>query len=175
MVIIHQTDRGQELDGMKLLAGGKECDIMLTNYEEIFARKLAVYGDVKVPPPSYEEAVDLAIESGVELSALDMDEDRYTTVFCDNISSLELMRYSLRLQRMRKKRFKECTAEEFVLAWDRRMNKTKGFRAVEEAREKHMAKRLKKLAKGKERVLAVLDLERLEGVLEALDTVSPGG
>jgi len=160
----------EELDGLKQLVDGVECDIGLTNYEEIFARKLAAYGEVRVPPPSYEEAVRLAGEEGVELAALDMDEKIFTDLYVENVTGLELVRYTMRLKRMRKKKFDDLTASEFSKAWDRSMNKTKGFREVERAREEYMARSIRQLARGGKKLLAIVDVERGEGVMRGLRT-----
>ncbi len=158
-----QTSR-EELDGLKDVVKGEKYDYFLSNYEEIYARKLASFGEVKVPPPCYETALKLCLENDTPLSAIDMDDVYYTDVFCDNISGWDLIRHSLRVRRLRRKRFKAKNAEEFVLEWDREINKLKGFRNLETKREEHMARELLRLAKENFRILCIIEMQRAEGV-----------
>lgn len=160
-----QTSK-EELDGLKDVVKGKEYEYFLSNYEEIYARKLASFGEVKVPPPCYETALKLCIENDTPLTAIDMDDTYYADVFCDNISGWDLIRHSLRVKRLRRKRFKSKKAEEFVLEWDREINKLKGFRNLETKREEHMARELLRLAQENERILCIIEMQRAEGVCQ---------
>lgn len=160
-----QTSK-EELDGLKDIVKGEEYEYFLSNYEEIYARKLASFGEVKVPPPCYETALKLCIKNDTPLTAIDMDDTYYADVFCDNISGWDLIRHSVRVKRLRRKRFKANNVEEFVLEWDREINKLKGFRNLETEREEHMARELLRLAKENERILCIIEMQRAEGVCQ---------
>ena len=162
-VVAIQTSE-EELKGLRKVVEGEEFEYFLSNYEEIYARKLASFGEVKVPPPCYEEAMRLCLEDGTSIVAIDMDDMLFADVFCENVSGLDLVRHSLRVERLRKKRFKAKTAEEFVLEWDRKINKLKGFRNLEARREEHMAKELLRLAKDNKRILCIIEMQRAGGV-----------
>ena len=159
------------LRGLRAIWKGKEPEIFLSHYEEIYATKLARYGKVSVPPPSFTEAYSVAAGEGIPVRAIDLDEQGFSDAFVASISSSSLIYHSLRWRWLRRKRFNEPTAREFALAWDRAINSLKGFRNLERRREEHMARELGRLCARHRKVLAVLELERMEGVLERLRTV----
>ena len=166
LVAIQISD--EELSGLKKMAGGEEQEYFMSNYEEIYARKLASFGEVKVPPACYEAALKLCREHDTPISAIDMDDMYYADVFCECISGWDLIRHSLRVKRLRRKAFKAETAEEFVMKWDKEINKLKGFRHLEEKREEHMAKALLKLSKEHDRILCIMELQRVDGMCDKI-------
>jgi hypothetical protein len=97
-----------------------------------------------------------------------MDDDAFTDAFCENISTSQLMRHSLRVKKLRRKRFKADNAEDFVFEWDKEINKLKGFRTVEGKREIHMAGELSELARDHKRILGLIELQRASGVYREL-------
>jgi hypothetical protein len=154
----------EELEGLRSVVNGEEHDYFLSNYEEIYARKLASFGEVKVPPPCYERALKLGMDNDVPIVPIDMDDVFYADVFCESISGWDLIHHSLRVKRLRRKRFKAKTAEEFIFEWDREINKLKGFRNLESKREEHMARELLRLSKKHDRILCIMEMQRAEGV-----------
>lgn len=159
------------LRGLRAIYRGKQPEIFLSHYEQIYAMKLARYGKVVVPPPSFTEAYALASERGLPIIAIDMNETDYANAFCDSISTPGLVFHSVRWRWLRRKRFRDAAnARQFVLAWDRAVNSLKGFRNLEDRREEHMARRLLFLSKGYQNVLAVIELERMDGVLRRLSS-----
>lgn len=164
-VVAIQTSE-EELKGLKNVVEGQEYEYFLSNYEEIYARKLATFGEVKVPPPCYEAALKLCIENETPISAIDMDDMYYADVFVENVTGWDLIRHSLRIKRLRRKKFKASTPEDFVREWDKEINKLKGFRNLESKREEHMARELLRLAKKHDRILCIMEMQRAEGVCE---------
>ncbi|UCE37813.1 MAG: hypothetical protein JSW00_00790 [Thermoplasmata archaeon] len=158
----------EELEGLKSVIEGEECDYFLSNYEEIYARRLASFGEVKVPPPCYETALKLCLDNETPIAAIDMGDIYYADVFCECISGWDLIRHSLRVKKMRRKRFRAKTPEEFVLEWDKEINKLKGFRHLEAKREEYMARELIRLAKEHERILSIIEMQRAEGVYKRI-------
>lgn len=156
----------EELKGLKKVVEGEEIEHFLSNYEEIYARRLADFGEVKVPPPCYEAALNMCLENETPIVAIDMDDMLFADAYCENISGWQLFRHSFRVNRLRRKRFRANTPKDFVLQWDKEINKLKGFRNLEEKREEFMAREILRLAKEHDRILCVLDLMRAEGVSE---------
>ncbi len=157
-----------ELDGLKRITEGEEFDYFMSNYEQIYAKKLAAFGEVKVPPPCYESAMKLCLRDEIPVEPIDMDDLYFADVFCENVTTRDLVRHSLRVKKLRRKKFKAETAEEFVLAWDKEINKLKGFRNLESAREQYMASELIRLSKKYDRILCIMELQRAEGVIAKL-------
>jgi hypothetical protein len=58
--------------------------------------------------------------------------------------------------------------EAFVKQWDEVFFPTKGLRAVEAAREEHMAQAIRSHSEAAGQVIAVVPLERMDGVLDRL-------
>jgi hypothetical protein len=154
----------EELEGLKKVVEGEEIEHFLSNYEEIYARKLAEFGEVKMPPPCFEESMRLCLEHDNPVVAIDMDDMLFADVFCENVSGWDLFRHSIRVNRLKNKRFSAKTPEEFVLQWDRELNKLKGFRNLESRREEYMAKELLRLAKEHDRILCIIEMQRAKGV-----------
>jgi pheromone shutdown protein TraB len=155
----------EELKGLQKVIEGEEFEYFMSNYEEIYAKRLAVFGEVKVPPPCYEAAMTLCLENEIPIVGIDMDDMLFADAFCENISGWQLFRHSLRVRRLRRKKFRSKTSKEFVLEWDKEINKLSGFRNLEKKRERYMAREILRLSKEHKRILCVLDLQRAEGVL----------
>ena len=159
------------LRGLRAIWKGKEPEFFLSHYEEIYAVKLARYGKVCVPPPSFTEAYSVASGEGIPLRAIDLDEEQFSDAFVQSISTSNLIYHSLRWRWLKRKRFNQPTAREFAVAWDRAINSLKGFRNLEHRREEHMARELARLCARHKKALAVIELERMEGILARLSTI----
>jgi len=165
-----------ELLGLQSVLDGKIKRVPLSRYEEVYARKLAFYaqqdpdkyGEVQVPPPCLMEALELGVKNKIPVVALDMDEKDYANTFVQNVSTMNLVRHSMRFKKLSKKKFKVKTPEEFTLAWDLELTKLKGFRDLEAAREHYIAKRMLELKNKFKCILAILEFERADGIFNQL-------
>src|SRR5437667_4195829 len=72
-------------------------------------------------------------------------------------------------KRLTKRRFRAQTPREFVLEWDAEVNGSPGFRRLQARREAFMAGRLREIAASRPRVLAIIEVERAQGVRAALE------
>jgi hypothetical protein len=141
----------------------------LSRYEELYAELLSRYGDVAAPPPAYIAAVELADHMAIPIVPVDLDEVSYTALYCAAVTGTTLFRHSTRLWLLRRRGFPQTKPEDFVLAWDRRTNNMRGFMLIEEKRAKAMAEGILGCAKGIERLLAIVELERAGQVSELLE------
>lgn len=165
-----------EILGLQSVLDGKTKKVPLSRYEMIYARKLAFYaqqdkdkyGEVQVPPPCLLEGLKLGQKDEIPVLALDMDDKAYASTFTENVSTFQLIRHSMRFKKLSKKKFDVKTPEEFTFAWDAELTKLKGFKNLENARESQMANRLLELVKKFSCILAILELERTEGVFNQL-------
>jgi len=146
----------------------KEC--VLSNYEEVYAKKLSKFGTVKAPPRAISAAFKLCREKNIPLEAIDLNNKDYADVYADAVTTSQLIAHTFKWRQLKLKRFKAETPEEFVLQWDRQVTKLSGFRMLEEARERYMAKMLQRLVKrmGHRHVVAIIELERVKGVCSRL-------
>jgi hypothetical protein len=161
----------EELDGLRKFEGG---EAEASNIEEqIYMERLAVFGEVSKPPPCFLEARDQAKERGLRLEALDLNNEDFTEAYVTNVSTVEMMTQSWIANKLQGPRLEAGTPEEFVLKFDCAVNRKDGFKRLERAREKHMAKRLTKLMEESKDTLALIEMERLEGVRWALGPANP--
>lgn len=156
----------EEVDSLKRFKH-EEAELE-TFEEEIYVKNLSRFGEVKKPPPCFLKAVKLCTENDVICIGADMTEEEYTDAYCHFISTFEIMRQSWFKGRLRSKSLESETPEEFVLKFDKAVNRSKGFRELEKEREKVIASNIWKLAKKQNRILAVIELERADGVLSEL-------
>ncbi len=147
--------------------------IYISDTDMTFSKKLAAFGDVELPPPSFREAVMAGDRAGIEVAIIDLTDDEYTQVFVDHVTYWMLVRHSRLVRRMRRG-LRARTPSELILEWDRRIRSIqnirgiRGFDIVEQEREMKMATALANLLDRHMRILAVIDLPRVDGTLEAL-------
>ncbi len=158
----------EEISGLKAVVKGKVENTYLSSYEKVYARELSKYGEVMIPPPSLVEAYEVAKSLDIPVKALDFDETNYATIYTEMIDGVTMIRQSLRLKSINKKKFKAENAEEFVIEWDRLVNRYKGFRKLEAKREAKIAKRIRSLSDKYGDVLAIVEFERMEGIVKIL-------
>jgi len=152
----------EELHGLRNIPEDFEPE--LSRYEEIYAEGLSRFGEVAVPPPCYVAALELADHMSLPLIPVDLDEQTYTELYCAAIPGTTLFRHSTRTWLLKRRRFSDEGPEEFVMAWDRAVNGTGGFRMIETKRAEAMAKGIREACTGTKTLLAVIELERASEV-----------
>ena len=140
--------------------------IFVSDTDMTYSKKLAAFGDVELPPPSFMEAVRMADRGKVTIEPIDLSEDEYTQVFCDHVSYWQLVRHSRRARGM--KRLRASGPDELITLWDARVRRLKGYDVLEGERERKMAASLVGLLDRHRTVLAVIDMPRVEGTLREL-------
>ncbi len=136
--------------------------------ELAYAHHLSHFGEVEIPAPCWVRAYSLCQEHEVEILPLDMPEDVFSDIYLDRVGALELLRETRFAKKALKRRFDKTSPEAFVLDWDAKLNSSRGFRAVERAREEFIANSARNLAI--DGSLLLLEWERLEPILEILRT-----
>ncbi len=136
--------------------------------EEAYVAGLSAWEEPIMPPPCFTRAVAVAMARKIPLEAVDMTEEAYTDAYTTWVSTMELLLQGRMESRLLKKRFRVSTPQEFTLAWDAEVNRTAGFTRLQREREKFMASRLREVAQDGRQILAVIEVERVKGVLAAL-------
>lgn len=113
-------------------------EVNLSDYEILYGVALSRYGEVMTPPPIFIEPVSYARTSKVELIGLDFPEEEFSSIYTDNMGPRDLVMHSIRKKSMGRKRFPYDTPEEFVIEWDRLINRNKGMRKIEDLRLERM-------------------------------------
>lgn len=146
--------------------------LFVSTSDMLFLRHLSRFGDVEMPPPSFQEALRQGISNNVPVLEADFDDDGYTTVFLDNVSTMSLIKQGRRLRRLSKAKFKATDPAGFAREWDGRLTQVKGYLNVERAREEKIASGIAAACQGRHRLLALVEAERLGGVLAALERMA---
>lgn len=144
-----------------------------SDLEIIYQAFLESFGEVRIPPPAYVRALEISEERGAPIIPIDMNEELYTETYCQKVRTRDMIRESFFARRATGKTFDLSSPDAFARSWDARVNKARGFRELERAREMHMANALRRLGVKYSRILAVIECERLEGVARALEDGGP--
>lgn len=139
--------------------------------DEVTARLLeliAPFGGTAVPSPDLERATALAKERGLPLLALDLDDAAHAQLYTKNVKFRHVVQSNSVRRRLLKDGVQGADAYAVAAAWDAAWTRPKGLRAVEEAREEHMAGRLREAAEGRSRLLAVVPAVRLDAIAARL-------
>jgi len=156
----------EELETLRTYRGGNlEPD---TTEDEVYVAGLSAWEEPVMPPPCFTQAVRKAAAGRVRLEGVDMGEEAYTDAYTRHVSTMELILQGRLENRLLKKRFHVGTPQDFAIAWDAEINRTTGFAGLQREREGFIASRLGELAQGTAKVLAVIEVERVKGVLAAL-------
>jgi len=156
----------EELAGLRSVNGEEEYE--MSDIEWCYAQYLSQFGEVRLPPPCYLAAQQLADEKRVPIIPLDMNEELYSAAYCTTVGTLDVLRESFMVKRIRRIRFDRSSAEDFVLDWDSRVNRSRGFRKLQMEREEHMARIITSMSRKYDEILAVVELERAEGLGDRL-------
>jgi len=144
----------------------------LEDIDIVYLHRLGIFGETDVPAPAFSALVDACGEISAKVMPLDIDEEPYSNVYCDMIGTLELLREGRLARKAMKKKFDMSSPEAFVISWDAFVNDTKGFRELTRLREKYMANRIRMLSKDSKRMLAVVEAERVEGIISVLGDIN---
>jgi len=134
----------------------------------VYLHYLGNFGEADIPSPALSALMDVCNDYSKPLLPLDMDEDSYSKVYCELVSTFELLKEGKMAKKALKKRFDMSSPEAFAVSWDAFINNSKGHRELARLREKYMANRIKLLAKDSDCMLAVIGTERVKGVLSVL-------
>ena len=157
-----------ELDGMRLIAKGDEDEYFLRHEEELFIHHLGKYGEVRVPMPAYAVAIDLCDEDKIPIKPLSMSEEEFADLYIETISTMSLIRYSLLLKKLKKKKFRAKTAEDFVFEWHKALNRLKDTRKLEGMHQRYMAGKVGDLINNHQRILVLAELQKVEKFCDLL-------
>jgi len=156
----------EELESLRAYGGGP---LEPENFEEeIYVAGLSAWEPPVKPPPCFDTAIRAADGKRVPVEAIDMDEVTYTESYVNCVSALEVVFVGRLERRLSKKRFLARNPRDFVLEWDAEVNASPGFHQLQARREAFMAGRLREIASSRDPVLAVVEVERAQGVRAAL-------
>lgn len=166
------SDELRSLDDY-FVSADAEPVVPLTANEASEVRGLVRFGEVRVPNPSFVEAMRWAAARGLPVEPLDPDDERTASLFAEHIGYFELVRRTVRERRVARAPPAPSSADEFALAWDREIASGRGSREFAEARDQHLASRLPALTADRSRLAVVVDRERFDSIRGLLNQGPP--
>ena len=136
-----------------------------SNLDSVYAHHLKQFGEVQVPVPAFKAVIDACASKGFKPMTLDMNDEDFTKMYCECVSTMDILKENRILKKAMKTKFDMSSPEAFVRQWDGLVNKIRGQYAVSLRREEYIAGQLTDLAKYRKNVLAVIEYERVDGVL----------
>ena len=154
----------EEIEILKTM-DSQEWEYDPTNLDSVYAHHLKKFGEVNIPVPAFKTTIDICKEKGVEPIPLDMCDEEFTKMYCECVSTFDFLKEKKVLKKSMKTEFSDESPEKFVLEWDALINTLKGQYAVSLRREEYIAKQIKDLANYKKKILAIIEYERVKGIL----------
>ena len=185
--LISEADRvreefsDHEAYGVALSIEGIQCLKNRRNIEEMFdvseldmvyAKHLERFGEVEIPSPAMYTFIDLVTERGKLCIPLDMNDSDFTELYCDNVGAIEFIKEHNVAKKGMKRIFDGSTPEKMAKQWDDFVNSNlKSYGKLSKLREEHIANEIKDIAKYKRELLAIIEVERVDGVVSLLGGV----
>ena len=185
--LISEADRvreefsDHEAYGVALSIEGIQCLKNRRNIEEMFdvseldmvyAKHLERFGEVEIPSPAMYTFIDLVTERGKLCIPLDMNDSDFTELYCDNVGAMEFIKEHNVAKKGMKRIFDGSTPEKMAKQWDIFVNSNlKSYGKLSKLREEHIANEIKDIAKYKRELLAIMEVERVDGVVSLLGGV----
>jgi hypothetical protein len=144
-------------------------DFELTIPEQAYKSGLELFGPVQLPFPCYIKAIEVADLAKIPLLPVDMNEETFTEQYCLLVGGMEMVFGGMGDRRLYKKQFDLNSPEAFVRDYDRKVNNGSGYRKLMRLREEHMARTLLGMRRRYRDILAIIELERADGVIKALE------
>ena len=157
-----------ELAGLREYIKEGEPVVELFGHEIAYLELLMEFGEVRAPSPSYMVPLKTTLDMGIPLVPLDMADDEFADAYMKHVSGVDFVSHMVIEKKVGKKAFKVRDVEDFVMQWDEAINGNKALMAVEKDRERYMGKKLAGLLKKSEKIIAVVDFERMDGILESM-------
>ncbi|HLF06457.1 MAG TPA: hypothetical protein VI893_04685, partial [Thermoplasmata archaeon] len=151
----------EEVGGLREYDGQ---EVEMSKIEEAYAKHLSRWGKVELPPPPYLDALRAASVKLAPVYGLDFDEETYSSLYVELVTGLRMIAAGILEDGLLEQEFKAADEFGFAVEWDRTVNRTKGHRQLEAEREKHIAGEIARFAGKHERLLAIVEFERLDGI-----------
>ncbi len=136
----------------------------LSPLETAYKMMIQEFGEARLPSPAFIKALELAESSRISVIPIDMNDYDYTEAYCQKVGTMDLVREGAFSKSVKRRKFDGSSAESFTIDWDKRVNKSKGFRELEREREQHMVNALRRMTRRYRNILAFVDYERYNGV-----------
>lgn len=134
----------------------------------VYAEHISKFDRVEFPSPGMCAFIDCVREKGMNVIPLDMNDDDFTQMYCDTVGTFDFVKEHRLAKKGMKRSFKLESPEGFAKEWDSYVNTVKGYREISLKREEYIASQIRDVARFKKSLLAIIEVERAEGVTSRL-------
>ena len=162
------------IEGIQCLKNRRNIEEMfdVSELDMVYAKHLERFGEVEIPSPAMYTFIDLVTERGKLCIPLDMNDSDFTELYCDNVGAIEFIKEHNVAKKGMKRIFDGSTPEKMAKQWDDFVNSNlKSYGKLSKLREEHIANEIKDIAKYKRELLAIMEVERVDGVVSLLGGV----
>ena len=142
----------------------------LSGWDEIYGlslRKLLGDNSIRLPPPSFTRAIEIADSKNITILGLDMDEETYTDEYTKNISTWQLFKRGRLEKSMMKSGIEGSTPEEIAMNMENSIRQLSGFKKLETLRVEHMVSNLRNNFDN-EKILVIIEVSNAESLINLL-------
>lgn len=142
----------------------------LSGWDEIYGlslRKLLGDNSIRLPPPSFTKAIEIADSKNITILGLDMDEETYTDEYTKNISTWQLFKRGRLEKSMVKSGIEGSTPEEIAMNMENSIRQLSGFKKLETLRVEHMVSNLRNNFDN-EKILVIIEVSNAESLINLL-------
>lgn len=166
-----------EAYGMTLGIEGIQClknrasidsEFDVSELDLVYMEHLKKFGEVDIPSPAMYTFVDLVKERGMNVIALDMNDEDFTELYCKTVKTTDFLREHRLAKKGMKTKFRLESPESFAKEWDSYVNKVKGYDALSRMREEHAAAQIRDVARFRKSLMVVAEVERIDGIVALL-------
>jgi len=141
----------------------------LSEIDMVYVYHLSSFGEVESPTPAFCELIDLCAKDSLEVIPLDMNNAEFTDMYINTVKTLEFVKEHRLAKKGMKRHFDKSSPESFVISWDDYLNKVKGYHKLSQKREQYIASQITDIARYRNSLLAVIEVERVKGVVEHME------
>jgi len=159
------------IEGIQCLKNRRNIDEMfdVSELDMVYTEHMERFGEVEIPSPAMYTFIDLVTEKGLLCLPLDMNDYDFTELYVKNVGVVEFVREHGVAKKGMKRVFDGSTPEKLAKQWDDFVNsQLKSYKVLSEKREEHIANELRDIANYKKSLLAVIEVERVDGVVARL-------
>ena len=142
----------------------------MSGWDEIYGlslRKLLGDNSIRLPPPSFTNAIKIADLKNIPILGLDMDEETYTDEYTKNISTWQLFKRGRLEKSMVKSGIDGDTPEEIAMNMENAIRQLSGFNNLENSRVNCMVSNFRENLDN-ERILAIIEISNVELLINLL-------
>ena len=141
----------------------------ISDIDIVYAERMSYFGEMQVPSPAFCRIVDLCTERNAPLVPLDMKDEDFDTAYMDCVSAIQFTNQHRLAKKGMKANLDMSSPEAMAKSWDSFIaGHNKGLHKLDLLREVYIAGELTDTAKYRKSLLAVIECERVDGIVENL-------